>query len=115
MINRRMANYKDQQKKVTLVLNGKKMSFVASKEEIVRAFSKEMTKIFCDRYFTEKSCVLCKKKFIDKSKSQNAKFCQEKCLTKDYRNRYIETYNKKNGTSFTSYQLIRRLNEKKSV
>ena len=55
-------------KKVTLVLNGKKMSFVANKEEIVRAFSKEMTKIFCDRYFTEKFCVLCQKKFIDQSK-----------------------------------------------
>ena len=99
-------------KKVTLVLNGKKMSFVANKEEIVRAFSKEMTKIFCDRYFTEKICVLCQKKFIDRSKSQTAKFCSDKCRSKDYRYKCIEKYNKENSTSFTSYRLIRRLNEK---
>ena len=101
-------DYSDHQKKVTLVLNGKEMSFVANKEDIIRAFSKEMTKIFCDRYVTEKICVLCKKKFIDRSKSQNAKFCSEKCRSKDYRNKCIEKYNKENGTSFTSYRLIRR-------
>ena len=107
-----LADYKDQQKKVTLVLNGKKMSFVANKEEIVRAFSKEMTKIFCDRYVTEKICVLCKKKFIDQSKSHTAKFCSDKCRSRDYRYKCIEKYNKENGTNFTSYRLIRRLNEK---
>ena len=75
-------------------------------------------KVFCDSFEKQydiiktRICKTCGKKFFKRPLTPEKKFCSDACKSKNYRNKCIEKYNRENGTSFTSYRLIRRLNEK---
>lgn len=92
-------------KQLNLVINGKKLSFIANKKEMLRLVAKEVKELF----YPTKMCVMCGKEYISRGKNKVRKFCSEACKSKNYRNNIVKKYNKENGTNHTKYTLVRKL------